>query len=256
MPLVSVRNLCKSYGELEVLRSLDLDVNRGQHVAIIGSSGSGKSTFLRLLMTLERPNAGTIQIDGDYLWHERRNGDLVPASRSHTRQVRSRVGMVFQQFNLFPHMRVLTNVTEAPIHVLGMPKDEAHERAIDLLKLVGLDDKARAYPGQLSGGQQQRVAIARALAMQPEVMLFDEVTSALDPELVGEVQTVLRDLATQTNMTMLIVTHEMNFAHEIADRVIFFDQGVVKEDSPPDVIFNEPKEQRTREFLKAVLNAK
>jgi len=253
--IVCVRDLRKRYGELEVLRGISLDVPAGQHVAVIGPSGSGKSTLLRLLMTLERPESGTIQIDGEYLWHEERGGALVPARAAHTRRVRGKVGMVFQHFNLFPHMTVMGNVMEAPVQVLKMRKMEAKDRAAELLEMVGLAEKMDAYPGELSGGQKQRVAIARALAMRPEVMLFDEVTSALDPELVEEVQNVLRKLATETQMTMLLVTHQMNFAKEIAHRVIFFDEGVVVEDDRPEVIFNEPREERTQQFLRAVLGA-
>jgi polar amino acid transport system ATP-binding protein len=254
-PIVRCRKLNKAYGDLHVLRDLDFDVNTGEHVAIIGPSGSGKSTLLRLIMTLERPTSGTIEVDGDYLWHEQRDGKLVPASRAHIRQVRSHVGMVFQHFNLFPHMKVLRNITEAPVRVLGMTRRDARQRARELLDLVGLADKADAYPDELSGGQKQRVAIARALALQPTIMLFDEVTSALDPELVGEVQQVLRQIAHDTDMTMLLVTHQMNFAREIADRVVFFDAGNIVEDDTPAVIFNEPREPRTQQFLKAVLDA-
>ncbi len=254
-PIVRVSDLHKSFGATAVLRGLSLEIYPSEHVAIIGPSGSGKSTLLRLLMTLDRPDSGQIWIDGQPLWHESKGGRLVPASRAHVRRLRGKVGMVFQHFNLFPHMTVLRNVTEAPIHVLRLTRAQARERAVELLETVGLGDKIDAYPGQLSGGQKQRVAIARALAMQPKVMLFDEVTSALDPELVGEVQTVLRDLAASTRMTMLIVTHQMRFAQEIADRVVFFDQGVVVEDDRPEVIFDQPQHDRTRRFLQAVLDA-
>jgi len=252
-PLIQLRGLKKSYGDLTVLDGIDLDIDEGQHVSIIGRSGSGKSTLLRLLMTLERPTEGTIRVDGDYLWHEQRGDQLVPASRAHTRRVRGKIGMVFQQFNLFPHMNVLRNVTEAPRRVLGMSKAEAEQRALELLDTVGLAAKKDAWPQELSGGQKQRVAIARALAMQPKVMLFDEVTSALDPELVGEALHFLRQLATESQMTMLIVTHQMHFAEEIADRVIFIDKGQIAEDDKPEVIFHNPREPRTREFLNAVL---
>jgi polar amino acid transport system ATP-binding protein len=253
LPIVQVRDLSKTYGTLTVLDHIDLDIAPGTKVAIIGPSGSGKSTLLRLLMTLERPDTGTIRVDDEYLWHLRRNGALQPASAAHTRAVRSKLGMVFQHFNLFPHMTVLRNVTLAPREVLHLPRDEAEARAVELLRLVGLEDKLDAYPAQLSGGQKQRVAIARALAMRPKVMLFDEVTSALDPELVGEVLNVLRELAHHREMTMLIVTHEMRFAQEIADRVLFFEKGRIVEDNPPDIIFTQPQEERTREFLKSVL---
>ncbi|MGD8859568.1 MAG: ectoine/hydroxyectoine ABC transporter ATP-binding protein EhuA [Myxococcales bacterium] len=251
---VRVRGLRKSYGDVVVLAGIDLDVPMGQSVAIIGPSGSGKSTLLRLLMTLERPTSGTIEIEGEYLWHEPRGTSLVPASRSHVRKVRGRVGMVFQHFNLFPHMTVLTNVTEAPRRVLGLSRKQADQQARELLERVGLVDKASAYPGQLSGGQKQRVAIARALALRPHVMLFDEVTSALDPELVGEVQAVLHDLADNTDTTMLVVTHEMSFAQEIAERTLVFDGGQIIEDDVTEVIFERPRNPRTRQFLRTVLS--
>ena len=197
VPAVRFRDVSKSFGTLEVIRGVDLDVPAGQKVAVIGPSGSGKTTLLRLIMTLERPQRGTIEIEGDLLGLKRVDGRLVPDDERHLRQVRGKIGMVFQHFNLFPHMTALGNVTVGPIHVLGMSGKEAHDRAIDLLGLVGLADKAGAYPRQMSGGQQQRVAIARALAMRPKIMLFDEVTSALDPELIGEVLDVVRNLAHQ-----------------------------------------------------------
>jgi polar amino acid transport system ATP-binding protein len=252
-PIVRLREVRKSFGELQVLRDLNLDIPAGQKVALIGPSGSGKSTILRIIMTLEEVDSGRVEIAGNSIWTMVRNGAEVPADRNHLRQVRANVGMVFQHFNLFPHMNVLRNVTEAPIHVLGLPRDEAKRRALELLELVGLTDKVDAYPAQLSGGQKQRVAIARALAMRPKIMLFDEVTSALDPELVGEVLNVLRMLAYETEMTMLIVTHEIRFAQEIADRVVFMEEGRIVEDDVPKVIFSNPKHERTREFLKAVL---
>ena len=252
-PIVQFQAVTKRFGELVVLDALDLDVAPNEQLVIIGPSGSGKSTLLRLLMTLEHPNDGYIKVDGDYLYHMERGGQLVEADLRHIRKVRANIGMVFQQFNLFPHMTALRNVTEAPRHVLGLSKDEARERAVELLGLVGLGEKLDSYPSQLSGGQQQRVAIARALAMRPRIMLFDEVTSALDPELVGEVLGVMRTLAVEHDQTMLIVTHEMSFARDIADRVCFFDKGRIVEQGPPSQIFSEPREERTREFLRAVL---
>jgi len=253
-PIVRLRGVYKSFGEPQVLRDMNLDIYPGQKVALIGPSGSGKSTILRILMTLEKIDCGSVEIAGDSVWTMLRNGKEIPANQHHLRKVRGNVGMVFQHFNLFPHMSVLRNVTEAPVHVMGMSSDDARQRAIDLLELVGLSDKMDAYPAQLSGGQKQRVAIARALAMRPKIMLFDEVTSALDPELVGEVLNVLRTLAHEREMTMVIVTHEIGFAREIADRVVFLEEGRVVEDDVPEVIFSRPKKQRTREFLNAVLS--
>jgi polar amino acid transport system ATP-binding protein len=253
-PIVKFDKVTKSFGDLVVLRELDLEVGPSEKIAIIGPSGSGKTTILRVLMTLEKPDSGYIYVDGQPLWHKEVNEKLVPADERHLRKVRGNIGMVFQHFNLFPHMKVLRNVTEAPIYVLGMKKTEAEERARDLLTMVGLGDKLDAYPAQLSGGQKQRVAIARALAMRPKVMLFDEVTSALDPELVGEVLAVMRDLAKEGEMAMLIVTHEMGFAREVADRLIFFAGGKVVEAGPPAAIFANPREERTKMFLDAVLH--
>ena len=252
-PIVRLRKVNKSYGDLRVLRDLDIEVARGERLAVIGPSGSGKSTLLRLLMTLERPDSGLIEVDGDPLWEVERDGRQAPADERRLRRVRGKVGMVFQHFNLFPHMKALENVALAPMRVLGMSRQETEARGRELLGMVGLEGKVDAYPAQLSGGQKQRVAIARALAAQPRVMLFDEVTSALDPELVGEVLNVLRQLAQDTDMTMIVVTHEMNFAREIADRVAFFDHGSVVEDDTPDVIFTTPRHERTREFLRAVI---
>ena len=252
-PIVQFRDVTKSFGDLVVLDSFDLDVAPNEHISVIGPSGSGKSTLLRVLMTIEAIDAGTIKVDGDYLWHMEREGRLVTANEAHLRKVRGKVGMVFQQFNLFPHMSALRNVTEAPIHVLGMNKEEATERGAELLNMVGLSDKMNSFPAQLSGGQQQRVAIARALAMRPKVMMFDEVTSALDPELVGEVLGVMRTLATEHALTMIIVTHQMGFAREISDRICFIEGGRIVEQGPPDRIFTEPESERTRAFLKAVL---
>jgi len=252
-PIVSIRNLEKRFGETVVLRKFNLDVPRGEKLSIIGPSGSGKSTLLRILMTLESPTGGEIEIDGEPLWEEKRNGRRVPASRAHLHRMRSKMGMVFQHFNLFPHMTVLDNVGLAPRQVGRIGRADADRRAGELLEMVGLGDKLNAYPAQLSGGQKQRVGIARALAMQPEIMLFDEVTSALDPELVGEVLGVLRQLAHESDMTMLFVTHEMRFAQEISDRVAFMDGSRIVEIGSPQIIFTEPKHDRTREFLTAIL---
>jgi polar amino acid transport system ATP-binding protein len=252
-PLIRFDNVTKRYGNHVVLRDFNLSVGAGEKLALIGPSGSGKSTVLRMLMTLERVDSGTITVDGESLWSMSRNGRVVPADEAHLHRMRGQIGMVFQQFNLFPHLTVLRNVTEAPRRVLGLSREEAEDRAQRLLMQVGLSAKADAYPSQLSGGQQQRVAIARALAMRPRIMLFDEVTSALDPELVGEVLAVMRDLAASGSLTMLIVTHQMDFAREIADRVCFFEAGVVVEDGAPSEIFSSPREERTKAFLAAVL---
>jgi polar amino acid transport system ATP-binding protein len=251
--MVRFEKVHKAFGDLVVLDDLDFEVAAGEKLVIIGPSGSGKTTILRVLMTLERPDAGTVEVGGDYLYHTTRNGSLRPASERHVSRVRRKIGMVFQHFNLFPHMTAIQNVAFGPQKVLGLSRSDARERAGNLLDLVGLGDKVKEYPGRLSGGQKQRVAIARALAMQPQVMLFDEVTSALDPELVGEVLNVLRDLAQNTEMTMLIVTHEMGFAREIGDRVVMFDRGRVVEEAPPAELFSNPREPRTQAFLKAVL---
>lgn len=252
-PIIRFSMVRKAYGDLVVLDNLDLDVAPGEKMAIIGPSGSGKSTMLRLLMTLEKPDAGKIQVDGESLWQMQKKGKVVSADSKHLRKVRGNIGMVFQHFNLFPHMTVLRNVTEAPVNVLKISKQEATERAVQLLENVGLTDKLNHYPEQLSGGQKQRVAIARALAMQPKILLFDEVTSALDPELVGEVLNVLRELAHEHSYTMLIVTHEMGFAREVADRVCFFDKGRILEQGPPEQVLLEPQDERTRFFLRNVL---
>jgi polar amino acid transport system ATP-binding protein len=252
-PIVRFENVTKAFGDLVVLRKLEFDVAPAEKVTIVGPSGSGKTTILRVLMTLEKPNSGVIYVEGEPLWHQEKNGQLVEASEKHLRKVRGKIGMVFQHFNLFPHMTALRNVTEAPIHVLGMSKAEALARGEQLLEMVGLVDKRDQYPSQLSGGQKQRVAIARALAMRPKVMLFDEVTSALDPELVGEVLGVIRELAVETDMAMLLVTHEMGFAKEVSDRVVFFDNGQIVEQGPPLEIFENPQNPRTQAFLGATL---
>ncbi|MEU6354224.1 ectoine/hydroxyectoine ABC transporter ATP-binding protein EhuA [Streptomyces sp. NPDC047072] len=251
--LIRFDQVTKRFGDNTVLDRLDFRVDSGKHVTLIGPSGSGKTTILRLLMTLTKPDEGTIKVGDDYLTHEQRNGKLVAASEKHIREVRKDIGMVFQQFNLFPNMKVLRNITEAPVTVLGLSKDEAEQRARELLELVGLAEHIDKYPTQLSGGQQQRVAIARALAMRPRVLLLDEVTSALDPELVAGVLDVLRDIARSTDITMLCVTHEMSFARDISDQVLMFDAGRIIESGPPEKIFNEPEQKRTREFLSAVL---
>jgi len=251
--MVRMRGVSKSWGDNHVLRKLDLDVAPGEKVVVIGPSGSGKTTILRVVMTLERPDLGTVEIDGRHLYHEDKAGK-VPASEKHIRSVRSDVSMVFQHFNLFPHMTALENVTLSPIKVQGLSKDEAEDRAVALLDSVGLGDKLTHRPAELSGGQKQRVAIARSLAIDPKVMLFDEVTSALDPELVGEVLGVLRDLAEGGTMTMMLVTHEMGFASEMADRVLMFDEGKILEEGPPNQLFQEPREERTKKFLQAVLS--
>ncbi|MEW1827821.1 ectoine/hydroxyectoine ABC transporter ATP-binding protein EhuA [Streptomyces sp. NPDC088196] len=242
--LIRLDHVTKRFGSNTVLDDLDFSVESGKHVTLIGPSGSGKTTILRLLMTLTKPDEGTITVDGEQLF---------PAPEKQIREIRKKIGMVFQQFNLFPNMTVLRNVTEAPVTVLGLPKEEAEARALELLDLVGLADKAGARPTQLSGGQQQRVAIARALAMRPQVLLLDEVTSALDPELVAGVLDVLRDIARTTDITMLCVTHEMNFARDISDQVLMFDAGRVIESGPPEQIFGDPEQERTREFLGAIL---
>jgi len=253
-PMVRLEGVTKSFGDNVVLNNLDLDVAAGENVVIVGPSGSGKTTILRVIMTLDQPERGRVWVGGDYLYHERRGNDLVKASQNHMRKVRGQVSMVFQHFNLFPHLTALDNVAIGPQRVLGLPKAEARRRAMELLERVALDLQANQSPDQLSGGQKQRVAIARALAMNPKVMLFDEVTSALDPELVGEVLNVLRELATSSDMTMLIVTHEMGFAREIADRVLMFDEGRIVEEGKPDDIFRRPTQERTRSFLQAILH--
>ncbi len=241
--MIKVNDLHKSFGELEVLKGIDKEIEKGEVVAIIGPSGSGKSTFLRCLNLLEEPTKGDVLIEGESLLQG--NVDI--------NFIRQRVGMVFQHFNLFPHKTVLENLTLAPMKVKGKSEEEAEEIAMKLLKKVGLVDKANEYPNRLSGGQKQRIAIARALAMEPHVMLFDEPTSALDPEMVKEVLDVMRNLAKE-GMTMLIVTHEMGFAKNVANRVFFMDHGTVLEDAEPKELFGSPKHNRTKEFLEKVLN--
>ncbi len=253
-PIITFDGVTKRFGSLTVLDRFDFEVHPGEKVALIGPSGSGKSTVLRILMTLERFQEGTLTLDG-LAYHQPHGKGPFRASERHLRTIRAKVGMVFQSFNLFPHMTVLRNIVEAPTAVLGLRRDQAEARAVELLGLVGLTDKKDHYPSQLSGGQQQRVAIARALAMRPRVLLFDEPTSALDPQLVGEVLGVIRDLAHEHDLTMLLVTHEMRFAREVSDRVCFFDRGRIVEQGQPERIFTAPREARTREFLKSVLQA-
>jgi glutamine transport system ATP-binding protein len=241
-PIIRVKGLTKSYGENVVLRNMDFAVNSQEVVVVIGPSGSGKSTLLRCLNLLERPEGGEVWVDGKNLMDPR--VDL--------RAMRTEVGMVFQRFNLFPHLKVIDNITLAPVEVRKRPIEAARTKAMELLGKVGLADKADAYPGSLSGGQAQRVAIARALAMEPKIMLFDEPTSALDPEMVGEVLAVMKSLAKE-HMTMVLATHEMGFAREVGDRVIFMEQGRVIEEGTPEQLFEQPQHERTREFLSKVL---
>ncbi|WP_026621095.1 polar amino acid transport system ATP-binding protein (plasmid) [Ensifer sp. WSM1721] len=254
-PIIRIDNIVKRYGPLTVLDGLSMEVMPGEKLALIGPSGSGKTTILRILMTLETISDGFIQIDGEQLYHVKKNGQLVPADERHLHKMREKIGMVFQHFNLFPHKCVLDNVTLAPILTKGMARAAAEKRAMELLDMVGLADKANSMPAQLSGGQKQRVAIARALALSPKIMLFDEVTSALDPELVEEVLNVMRKLAAETDMTMLLVTHEMGFAHDFADRVLFFDRGKIVEEGKPEDIFRHPKQERTQTFLRKIIAA-
>ncbi len=253
-PALRLRGVSKRYGELTVLDNLDLDIQPGERISIIGRSGSGKTTLLRVVMTLEQADAGIIEVFGRPIgW--RMDGDRRVALDPRTsRAVRADIGMVFQQFNLFPHRTALENVIEAPVHVKGESRASARERGMALLKQVGLADKADHYPRQLSGGQQQRVAIARALAMQPRILLFDEVTSALDPERVDEVLDVIGELAASNEITMLIVTHEMRFARDVATRTIFMENGLVIEDDKPLVVFGNPRMPRTQSFLKSILD--
>jgi polar amino acid transport system ATP-binding protein len=251
--VMSMRGVSKTYGGRKILDCIDLDVAQGEKVALIGPSGSGKTTILRLAIGLTKPDEGTILIDGSYLWHQSGPNGLQPTGERHARGVRRSVGIVFQQFNLFPHMTALQNVREPLLHVLGCSRAESDAAASDLLGQVGLKDHLDKRPGQLSGGQQQRVAIARSLALRPKVMLFDEVTSALDPELVGEVLRIMRKLAQTTDMSMLIVTHEISFAADIADRVLMFDAGKVIEEGSPLQVLKNPSNPRTRQFLRAIL---
>jgi len=252
-PYIEFRSVGKSYGTYTVLNDFNLRVNCGQRISLIGPSGSGKTTILRILMTLESIQEGTVWIDGVPLWHEMRNGALKPASEKHLHRQRCKIGMVFQSFNLFPHLSVLDNITQPQRLNLKRSKAEATARAMELLEMVGLAHKADAWPEELSGGQKQRVAIARTLSMDPEILLFDEITSALDPELVDEVLNVLRGLKHRTDLTMLLVSHEMSFAREFSDRVIFMEAGQIVEDAPPEVLFTAPSQERTRQFLRKTL---
>jgi polar amino acid transport system ATP-binding protein len=256
LPMVDAQDVHKRFHSNEVLRGVSMQIKKGEVVCIIGPSGSGKTTFLRCVNHLEKINGGRIYIEGELCgYRELPDGRVVEDSERNIARIRSEVGMVFQRFNLFPHMTALENILEAPTQVKGVARDQAERRARELLAKVGLSEKADAYPARLSGGQQQRVAIARALAMDPKLMLFDEVTSALDPELVGEVLKVMRQLA-EEGMTMMVVTHEMGFARDVADRVVFMDGGVIVEQGKPADIFTNPKEERTRGFLRKVLEAK
>ncbi|MCP8896268.1 ATP-binding cassette domain-containing protein [Shinella daejeonensis] len=249
---IAVRGLRKRFGPLEVLKGVSLTAREGDVIAIIGGSGSGKSTFLRCINMLELPSAGSVAIHGETIsMKPDGHGGQTPADRRQVQRIRSRLGMVFQSFNLWQHMTILQNVIEAPVHVLGLSKGEAVERAEGLLRRVGLFEKRDAYPAFLSGGQQQRAAIARALAIQPHVMLFDEPTSALDPELVGEVLGVIGDLA-QEKRTMILVTHEMKFARNVASHVVFLADGMVEEEGPPDAIFDAPRSERLRKFISSI----
>ncbi len=251
-PMVKAEQVCKSFGALEVLKGITLDVEKGQVLVMVGPSGSGKSTFLRCINHLETVNAGRLYVDGDLIGYRDKGSKLHEMSPRDAAKQRRDIGMVFQHFNLFPHRTALENITEAPIHVKGVKKDAAVARGKDLLEQVGMSEKADAYPAQLSGGQQQRVAIARALAMNPKLMLFDEPTSALDPELVGEVLEVMKKLATE-GMTMVVVTHEMGFAREVANQLVFMDGGVVVESGPPREVLANPQHERTKAFLSKVL---
>jgi len=252
-PALTVENLHKSFGTLEVLKGVSIAAHQGDVISILGASGSGKSTLLRCINFLETPDSGTIAVCGEEVrMKQNRSGQSMPSDTKQVERVRTKLAMVFQQFNLWSHMTILENVIEAPIHVLKMPRDKAMENAKAYLRKVGIHDKKDAYPSHLSGGQQQRAAIARALAMEPEVMLFDEPTSALDPELVGEVLQVIRDLA-EEGRTMMVVTHEMGFAREVSSRVVFLHEGQIEEDGPPQQVFDKPKSERFKQFIMAMI---
>ncbi|MGM8365401.1 ectoine/hydroxyectoine ABC transporter ATP-binding protein EhuA [Virgibacillus sp. W0181] len=249
-PIVKFRDVHKSFGDFNVLKGIDLDIKPAEKVAVIGPSGSGKTTIIRMLMTLEEPTSGNIIVDGHNLWHMEKGGELVPANEKHLRAVRGDIGMVFQHFNLFPHMTILENCMTAPIHVKKVSKTDAKNYSLEMLEKVGLSDHVEKYPSQLSGGQKQRVAMARALVMKPKIMLFDEVTSALDPELVGEVLEVIRGIAEEGETAMVLVTHEMDFALDVADRVVFLDGGVIAEQGSPSEVIEHSQNERLRSFLK------
>ena len=253
-PMVRFQNVTKRYGTLTVLDDLNLDVAEGEMISIIGPSGSGKTTVLRMLM-LERIQGGVIYVDGAPLTHEVKGAKLVEASDRYLRKAREPIGMCFQHFNLFPHMTALGNCMEGPVQVLGLSRREARERSEELLEMVGMIDKKDQHPSRLSGGQQQRVAIARALAMRPKVMLLDEVTSALDPEVIGEVTEVIKKLVAEHNLTIMMVTHQMGFAADISDRVCFFYDGKIEEQGSPKDLFGNPQRERTQQFLSAVKSA-
>jgi arginine/ornithine transport system ATP-binding protein len=246
---LSITDLHKSFNDNEVIKGMSLQANKGDVISLIGASGSGKSTFLRCINLLETPNSGEVRVDGELMEMKTDGkGNRVPADQKQVDRIRTKLGMVFQSFNLWSHMTILENIMEAPVHVLGQSKTEAHAKAMQLLEKVGIADKANQYPDHLSGGQQQRAAIARALAMDPEVMLFDEPTSALDPELVGEVLKVMRQLAAE-GRTMIVVTHEMTFAREVSSQVVFLHQGMIEEQGTPEEVFQNPKSERCRQFL-------
>lgn len=251
-PMISAQNVHKSFGQLEVLKGINLEVQAGEVACLLGPSGSGKSTFLRCVNHLDKATAGRLYVDGELIGYREKNGTLYEISEKDAAEQRSDIGMVFQSFNLFPHRTVIENIIEAPVQVKKIPEETARARAMELLEDVGLASKANNYPVQLSGGQQQRVAIARAVAMDPKLMLFDEPTSALDPELVGEVLRVMKDLAAE-GMTMLVVTHEMGFAREVADKVFFMDGGVVIESGSPAEVLDNPQQPRTKDFLANLL---
>lgn len=248
-PIVTYKNVTKSFDEVDVLKGINLDIAPAEKIALIGPSGSGKTTIIRLLMTLEEPTSGIIEVNGQNLWQMEKKGELVKANEKHLRQIRGDIGMVFQHFNLFPHMTILENCMTGPINVKGQSKEEAKKNSIEMLEKVGLGDKLENYPNQLSGGQKQRVAMARALVMRPKVMLFDEVTSALDPELVGEVLEVIREIAKEGEMAMVLVTHEMDFARDVADRIIFLENGVIAEQGTPEEVLENTESERLQQFL-------